>query len=690
MKKDNIGASPARLPWPVFALLGAAAMAYAVVRAVKLSFTFDEAATYISYLSSNILSVLDFTDANNHVLYTLFARLTSAAAGPSELVLRLPSLFGFGLYLWFSWKIVNRFFGRLGALAGFLILNLNPYVLDFFSLGRGYGLALGLEMAAVYFFLRYLDSARAERADGERTLEAALLAGCGAALANVAFLNVLLSMWVFLLLFFLITRWVSGRRPAAGPLQEKGTAAGRAWVLAAAALAVPFNLLAVAQYVRLSGKLIEPVTVRVHGLDAEEIQQVLVAGDDIYGREDDFSCYDGLWTTPKTIGLKRLKLGVPAEALEKLQQVDVEIAGARTAFGSPEVRKWKHFPREGLEFFLLGMPAARKRSVFSDMSEIMNWKGDSAFLKAFAGEAAPVLVFGALFLGLVLGSGGLASRWRLLRNSPWRPVRDSVGLGGLYLLFPIFVMKKSGALYYGGKTGFIKDTLGSLISDSFYGVRYGARQGTAVLMFVMATIVLFLLMLVWQGLRKKNLVDHLEGLAILAVLVISALFVIAQRAVFGNPYIMGRTAIFYIPLYSLFLLFLFRDLGRFGGAWGPAAHALLAAVVALSVYHGIRTANLTHTLDWYYDADTKPMVKDIVSLRARDPEGRASVRLGVDWPFWPSSEYYKRTERLSWLDISMLPTQRRCNLYYLSPGIHEIGSKVVIRSYRRTGNVLVE
>jgi hypothetical protein len=36
------------------------------------------------------------------------------------------------------------------ALAGFALLNLNPFVLDFFSLARGYGLALGLSMGALF------------------------------------------------------------------------------------------------------------------------------------------------------------------------------------------------------------------------------------------------------------------------------------------------------------------------------------------------------------------------------------------------------------------------------------------------------------------------------------------------------------------------------------------------------------
>jgi hypothetical protein len=674
----------------VFGLIMAVILSYSVLRAVKLSLTFDEAATYITYLTSNIFCALDLTSANNHFLYTLLARLSSAFGGSSEFVLRLPSLFGLVVYLLFSWAILKRFFGLLVALAGFLLLTLNPYVLDFFSLGRGYGLALGFEMAALYFFLGFLDSTRGERGENERILEAALLTAWAAALANISFLNVLMSLWVFVLLFFWIRRWLSRRPQAAAAHREQGAAPGRRWVATAMVLSIPFNLIVVCQYIRFSEIVIDRVAVHVQGLDKKEMERILVSGDDTYNREVEFSYEDGVWSMPSIIPLKRLKLGFPDAALETFQSVDIEIGAKTLLFSPPEIRKWKRFPREGLEFFLSDMPAAQSPSIFGDMSEVMNWKGDGAFLRAYAGEAASVLVVGALFLGLVFGLGRLAQRWRLLRGPEWRPVRDSVCLSALYLFYPIFIMKKSDALYYGGRTGFIKDTVGSLISNSFYGIRYAARQETAALTFIMGTIVVFLLLLGWGSLRKKNLTNHLEAFSMLAVMAIITLLVIAQRAVFGNPYLMGRTAVFFIPLYSLFLLFFLRDLGRLGGAWRPAAYVLLAAVVALSVYHGIRSANVTHTLDWNYDADTKQMIDDVNSLRAEDPAERPSLRLGVDWLFWPSSEYYRRRDRLSWLDISMLPTARRCDLYYLPRDIPRIGSRVIVKSYPRTGNVLVE
>lgn len=132
----------------LFGLVASVLLVYEVLRAAKVSLTFDEAATQMTYLSSSVFAVFDLRSANNHLLYSLLAKLIGALSGSSELSLRLPSLLGYLVYLGFSWAILKRFFGRFMALAGFLFLNLNPFVLEYFSLGRGYGLALGFEMAA--------------------------------------------------------------------------------------------------------------------------------------------------------------------------------------------------------------------------------------------------------------------------------------------------------------------------------------------------------------------------------------------------------------------------------------------------------------------------------------------------------------------------------------------------------------
>src|SRR6185436_12641938 len=108
-----------------------------------------EAATYLRYIPHDFFSVFNFDVATNHFLNTLLTKLCYLIGGNSELVLRLPNHVGYGMYLWFSLRILQRLRHRAIAFAGFLLLNLNPYVLDYFSLSRGYGLSLGFLMGTL-------------------------------------------------------------------------------------------------------------------------------------------------------------------------------------------------------------------------------------------------------------------------------------------------------------------------------------------------------------------------------------------------------------------------------------------------------------------------------------------------------------------------------------------------------------
>ncbi len=687
MKIKKPGSSPDKWFAILLGLIASAFFVYEVLRAAMVSITFDEAATQMTYLSSGFFAVFDLRSANNHFLYTFLARLFSIFGGSSELSLRLPSLLGYLLYLGSSWAILNRFFGRFVALSGFLFLNLNPYVLDYFSLGRGYGLALGFEMAALYFFLVFLDSRRPAKGDGNQALAMSLFLALASALANLSFLNVLMGFWVLAVLYFLIKNLIREPRLSATAPRESGEARSRL-VSAAMVLAIPFNLIAIGQCIRLSERSMDPVSVRAHGPKDEPIVNIPVSGTDLYDNEVPFIFQDGAWVPPRTIFLKRVKLGLSGSSFVKLQDVDVEIGPRRFRFSRPDIRKWPHRADGEFQYFFLDPSVAARKSIFRDMSSVINWRGDGIYAGSLAGEAAQVCGFFALLLGLVCGGSWLASRLRWLRAKQLRPVLDSAGLAVLYLFYPIYSMYQNRAFYYGGQNGFFKDTFYSLIGDSFYGVGYAAGQERIVFLFLLGAIA-FSLLLLGRRLWKKNLSEHTETISILAVMMIISLLVVAQRHVFGIPHLMGRTAIFFIPLATLFLLFWLRDLWQLRGAWRAAALVILAAIVGFSSYHWIRTANLTHTLEWNYDADTRAMIKDVISLKARTFSHQSRIRVGVDWLFWPSSVYYRRRNRLSWLDVYMLPAPRVCDFYYLSRDDQKIGSSSIIKKYPRTGNALV-
>jgi hypothetical protein len=170
---------------------------YTVYRACNLSFTHDESLSY----SIVAYSSLWYFNVNNHPLNTRLMRWCLHWLGDREWALRLPNVMAHAIYLSFGtlllWELEEASF----VVLGFALLNLNPFLLDFFSLARGYGLALGLSMGALYFFKRAWSEVALNRIVLRLTV--GLTFAALAALANFTWINCYLALvaGAFLLLF---------------------------------------------------------------------------------------------------------------------------------------------------------------------------------------------------------------------------------------------------------------------------------------------------------------------------------------------------------------------------------------------------------------------------------------------------------------------------------------------------------
>ena len=149
-----------RLVVGLMAILLLAAWVYVVIRAWNVSFTNDEAITY-----GIIHGAQTFVEtANNQWLNTLLMRISQSLFGQSELALRLPNVVAFGLYSAASIALLSQVRHLAAKGVGFALLAINPFLLEFFGLARGYGLSLAFLAAAVacVFFARGTSSAQGE------------------------------------------------------------------------------------------------------------------------------------------------------------------------------------------------------------------------------------------------------------------------------------------------------------------------------------------------------------------------------------------------------------------------------------------------------------------------------------------------------------------------------------------------
>jgi len=157
-------------------------LVYSSYRAAILSFTIDESISFNYLEGRSFMDIVSYkhATANHHMLNALFMKYLSGVFGESEFVLRIHSLLSHVIYMIFTYKILIRFCRPLMMITGFIILNLNPYLLDFFSLARGYSMAVAFTVTAVYFHLLYLETKQ------KKDLILSLIFSAGAVLSNFA------------------------------------------------------------------------------------------------------------------------------------------------------------------------------------------------------------------------------------------------------------------------------------------------------------------------------------------------------------------------------------------------------------------------------------------------------------------------------------------------------------------------
>ena len=111
-----------------------------VIKAASADLTWDEAWTYLHY-GRTPLGFTQLDLANDHPLNSILVWASTWLFGNSEFIIRIPNVLAGGLYLAATARLVRG--ARLKVLA-FAICVLQPYLIDYFSLARGYGLAVAL------------------------------------------------------------------------------------------------------------------------------------------------------------------------------------------------------------------------------------------------------------------------------------------------------------------------------------------------------------------------------------------------------------------------------------------------------------------------------------------------------------------------------------------------------------------
>lgn len=171
--------------------------------AIVLPLTHDEGNT-IHCSTTPFWDIITFKDPvpNNHILNTLFIKFNQLLFGDSLTVARLHNILSFIPFFIFTVFISKRLYDSIWLQLVFVFsLVLQPFILDFFAVTRGYGLSLSFMMVSLYFMLM-----RLEKGNHRDLLFSLIFAGLGV-YANFTLLNYFIPLSLFLLFDIYRRNW---------------------------------------------------------------------------------------------------------------------------------------------------------------------------------------------------------------------------------------------------------------------------------------------------------------------------------------------------------------------------------------------------------------------------------------------------------------------------------------------------
>jgi hypothetical protein len=133
---------------------------YIAYRANSVGFTIDESQSVFIAKATHPYDLINYTngETNNHFLISLWLRHCILKFGYwQEWALRLPCVLAALFFIGYAWRTAKLIAPNYWtSIACFVLFLSNPFVDDFFSLARGYGLGIAFQMVSMFYFIRFL------------------------------------------------------------------------------------------------------------------------------------------------------------------------------------------------------------------------------------------------------------------------------------------------------------------------------------------------------------------------------------------------------------------------------------------------------------------------------------------------------------------------------------------------------
>ncbi len=267
----------------------------------------------------------------------------------------------------------------------------------------------------------------------------------------------------------------------------------------------------------------------------------------------------------------------------------------------------------------------------------------------------------------------------------------SVILSGMVLYEPLRRISKMSLLDFGGKNGFMEDTVGTAIYSFFYEMYVTPFLETMFKIFIVSVVALTLIIIL-KAIVQRNITlfnAHISLVLINLILIAIVAITIAQHLILGNDYYIHRFALFFYPIFILNFTFLFNYFFQLSKTTSVSISYLCASLALFNIYINHNTAFYK---DWKIDSDVKSMMQNLVLEHEKYPN--KNIRLGINWLFEPGVNFYRYTWDLKWLN----PAHRRGiskydDYFYIlntDKEYMDLSNKPVVYKNEQTGAVLLK
>lgn len=232
---------------------------------------------------------------------------------------------------------------------------------------------------------------------------------------------------------------------------------------------------------------------------------------------------------------------------------------------------------------------------------------------------------------------------------------------GVILYEPFRKILKSNIIDFGGKEGFMKDTVTSIINKYFQHSFISSHSMIMIEILILIPIIIsFYLFIKNSYLNRKVFFDKEKPLIIVnLILIIISIETIVQHYIIHTDFLIERFAMFLFPLFVLNTAFLFDYWLKNSIKYKTLIFSIAIILGLLSIRNYYTYAHFKYCADWTYDSETKNAIKKIIYYHDKYEPEKNNVKLGINWIFEPTLNFYREIWDLKWL----LPLDRN----YLTP-----------------------